>query len=134
MTFCKAKNHLHHCTKSYLPQATIQNIRTWQVITPRRRQSLIWPKQVCPPEQGITTYDIYFNDDRRGGGGGNRERDEGGLFTLAKQDAVNTSNAFSNNQKMELILHKELECAAQPHDVGGHTAKDKHKFKLPAHE
>ena len=76
----------------------------------------------------------YLFQWRSKGGGGNRERDEGGLFTLAKQDAVNTSNAFSNNQKMELILHKELECAAQPHDVGGHTAKDKHKFKLPAHE
>ena len=86
---------------------------------------------VCPAEQGITTYDIYLNDDWRGL---NRERDEGGSFSLAKQDAVNTSNAFSNNQKMELILHKELECTAQPHDVGGHTAKDKHKFKLSAHK
>ena len=63
---------------------------------------------------------------REGGGGG------GGVFTLAKQDAVN--NALSNNQKMEWIIHKELECEAQPHDVGGHTAKDKHKFELPAHE
>ena len=35
--------------------------------------------------------------------------------------------AFSNNQKMVSILHKELECKVVKHkhiEVGGHAAKD----------